>query len=34
VVNDLGSLWTAAETLAGRPLDPLDPTLVAALRNG
>ena len=34
VVDDLGSLWTAAEALAGRPLDPLDPALVAALRRG
>ena len=34
VVEDLGSLWTAAEALAGRPLDPLDPALVAALRSG
>jgi hypothetical protein len=32
VVDDLGSLWTAAEQLAGRPLDPLDPALLAALR--
>ena len=31
VVDDLGGLWTAAERLAGRPLDPLDPTLVGAL---
>lgn len=34
VVDDLGSLWTAAEQLAGRPLDPLDPAFVAALRSG
>ena len=34
VVDDLGSLWTAAERLAGRPLDPLDPALVRALRRG
>ena len=34
VVDDLGGLWAAAEELAGRPLDPLDPTLVAALRRG
>jgi hypothetical protein len=32
VVDDLGGLWTAAEALAGRPPDPLDPGLVAALR--
>jgi hypothetical protein len=31
VVGDLGSLWLEAERLAGRPLDPLDPALVAAL---
>jgi hypothetical protein len=31
VVADLGSLWAEAEKLAGRPLDPLDPELVAAL---
>ena len=34
VVDDLGGLWAAAEELAGRPLDPLDPALVAALRRG
>jgi hypothetical protein len=34
IVEDLGSLWTAAEELVGRPLDPLDPALVAALRRG
>ncbi len=32
LVQDLGSLWPAAHKLAGRPLDPLDPTLQAALR--
>jgi hypothetical protein len=31
VVADLGSLWVEAERLAGRPLDPLDDELVAAL---
>lgn len=31
LVHDLGSLWPAAEKLAGRPLDPLDPSLHAAL---
>jgi hypothetical protein len=31
VVADLGSLWSEAERLAGRPLDPLDPELAAAL---
>ena len=34
VVEDLGGLWAAAEGLAGRPLDPLDSSLVAALRCG
>jgi hypothetical protein len=34
VVDDLGSLWTQAERLAGRPLDPLDPALLAALGRG
>ena len=28
---DAGNLWQAAERLAGRPLDPLDPALVRAL---
>jgi hypothetical protein len=31
VVRDIGSLWLSAETLAGRPLDPLDPGLLEAL---
>jgi hypothetical protein len=31
VVDDLGAVWVEAERLAGRPLDPLDPELVAAL---
>jgi hypothetical protein len=31
VVENLGSLWTEAERLAGRKLDPLDPELVTAL---
>jgi hypothetical protein len=34
VVDDLGGLCAEAERLAGRPLDPLDPELVAALRGG
>lgn len=34
VVDDLGGLCAAAEELAGRPLDPLDPALVAALHRG
>jgi hypothetical protein len=31
VVDNLGAVWVEAEKLAGRPLDPLDPDLVAAL---
>ena len=31
VVDNLGALWVEAERLAGRPLDPLDPDLIAAL---
>ena len=31
VVENLGVLWSEAATLAGRPLDPLDPDLVRAL---
>jgi hypothetical protein len=31
VVSDIGMLWTEAENLAGRRLDPLDPALLAAL---
>ena len=31
IVQDLGALWPAAQRLAGRPLDPLDPTLHALL---
>lgn len=34
LVQDLGALWPAARKLAGRPLDPLDPALHEALRNG
>lgn len=34
VVGDLGALWSTAERLAGRPLDPLDPRLLTALRRG
>ena len=32
LVYDLGSMWPAAQKLAGRPLDPLDPALQASLR--
>ncbi len=31
VVSDLGALWWEADRLAGAPLDPLDPGLLAAL---
>jgi hypothetical protein len=31
LVPHLGALWPAAERLAGRPCDPLDPGLIAAL---
>ncbi len=34
LVQDLGSLWPAAQRLAGRLLDPLDPALHAALVRG
>jgi hypothetical protein len=34
VVTDLGSVWSEAERLLGRPLDPLDLGLVAALSRG
>ena len=28
VVDHLGALWPAAEKLAGRPIDPLDPAVI------
>jgi hypothetical protein len=31
VVQDIGALWSTAQRLAGRPLDPLDPDLLASL---
>jgi hypothetical protein len=31
IVDNFGSLWPAAEQLAGRPCDPLDPALLDAL---
>lgn len=31
VVDHLGALWPAAEQLAGRPIDPLDPALLARI---
>ena len=33
VVDHFGSLWPAAERLAGRPCDPLDPEVIAAVEN-
>src|SRR6201984_3374439 len=32
LVPHLGAVWPAAERLAKRPLDPLDPDLIAALK--
>ena len=31
LVDNIGELWPEAERLAGRPVDPLDPALLAAL---
>ena len=31
VVTDVGTLWSEAEKLTGRPLDPLDPALLEAI---
>ena len=31
LVDNLGHLWMAAEALLGRPVDPLDPALLARL---
>jgi hypothetical protein len=31
IVADFGQVWRAAEQMAGRPLDPLDPKLLSAL---
>ena len=31
VVDNLGAVWVEAERLCGRPLDPLDSDLIAAL---
>src|SRR3954471_16088512 len=30
LVEDLGHLWSAAEKLSGRPIDPLAPEVIAA----
>lgn len=34
VVNGLGELWSAAERISGRPCDPLDPEVIAAMQDG
>ena len=34
LVPHLPGMWAAAERLAGRPCDPLDPVLIAALEDG
>ncbi len=34
IVQDLGSLWPAAERILGRPLDPLDPALRERMLDG
>ncbi|GIX13086.1 MAG: hypothetical protein KatS3mg118_1045 [Paracoccaceae bacterium] len=31
VVDNLGAVWPEAERLAGRPCDPLDPAVIAAM---
>lgn len=33
IVHDLGALWPAVEQMMGKPLDPLDPVLLAKLSN-
>ena len=33
VVGDLGAIWAEAEKLAGHPLDPFEPALLASLGN-
>lgn len=33
MVQDLGALWPEVEQMLGKPLDPLDPTLLAKLAN-
>lgn len=32
VVHDLPSVWAEAERMTGQAIDPLDPTLLATLR--
>lgn len=34
MIEDLGHLWPAAERLAGRACDPLDPALIACMEDG
>ena len=34
LVAHMPEVWAAAEAIAGRPLDPLDPALLDALRRG
>lgn len=34
VLGDFSGLWSAADQLAGRPIDPLDPALLAHLAAG
>jgi hypothetical protein len=34
LVPHLAGMWAAAERLAGRPCDPLDPELIAVLERG
>jgi hypothetical protein len=31
IVSDIGQIWSIAEQMAGRALDPLDPDLLSAL---
>ncbi len=32
VIQDLGQIWQEAETMMGKPLDPLDPELLGKLK--
>ncbi len=34
IVDDLMAVWSAAETMIGRKLDPTDPSLVGYLKQG
>jgi hypothetical protein len=31
IIDNFGTLWPLAEHIAGRPLDPLDPDIIAVL---